>query len=367
MKYGRIIFGTNPKQGKNQYGNLGDYYQSHAVENLYDYMGIGVNDRAAIKRAEISSYRGEKVVLPLQGCFVYTKGMPVFPVSPDIIPVFFGYHGLSLADRKSLRGLPEDVLIGCRDEPTYRLMKKLGKNAFLSGCLTAAMPRREKEPKDTKVFLADAPDGIEKFLPEHFKERFEYISQSFFLDNTVNEDESYKKLGMRTASVFARYRDEATLIVTSRLHVAVPCTAMGIPVILARTYFDERYSWVEKYLPLYTPEKFKSIDWDFKAPFFEGHKRDVLDAAASMINGSPESVRLVQKVHDFYMDRDRALIKTPLKTRTYHFMKGVSPKTADFVREVMLSKFTVETSRNKQNVKPENHASQISKRKNKKK
>lgn len=350
MKYGRLVFGRNCARGKNQYGNLGDCYQSYAVDNLYDYMGISSGDRSLIKRTEISVYRGESTLLPLQGCFIRVKGAPVFPVSPDIKPVFFGFHNMSFADRKHIRALPADTVIGCRDEPTCRLMNKLGKKAFVSGCLTMALPKRKEEPENGKVFLVDAPDGIEDFMPEHLMKNAEYISQSFFLDESMSEDETYKSLDMRAAKIFARYRDEASLIVTSRLHVAAPCTAMGIPVILARKYFDVRYSWIEKFLPLYTPEKFPSIDWGFKAPDTEEVKKLILAAASSMINETADRDVLLNELHEYYMNRSRAKITTPFYTRAYHFMQGASPKTADFVREVMLPKFTIDTSRNKHNV-----------------
>lgn len=350
MKYGRLVFGRNCVRGNNQYGNLGDCYQSYAVDNLYDYMGISRSDRSLIKRTEITDYRGELTLLPLQGCFIRIKGAPVFPVSPDIWSVFFGFHGMSVADRRHIRALPAETVIGCRDEPTYMLMNRLGKRAFLTGCLTMALPRRTKEPENGRVFLVDAPDGIEAFMPERLRKKTEYISQSFFLDNGISEDETYKSLDIKAGETLARYRDEASLIVTSRLHVAAPCTAMGIPVILARNYFDVRYSWMEKFLPLYTPDMFRSIDWDFKAPDIEDVKKIILDAAASMINETADRDGLLSELHEYYMDRSRAKIKTPLYTRAYHFMQGVSPKTADYVREVMLPRFTVETSRNKHNV-----------------
>lgn len=47
------------------------------------------------------------------------------------------------------------------------------------------------------------------------------------------EEEVYK--------VYKEYRRQATLIITSRVHVALPCMAMGIPVIFAKNEYSYRF------------------------------------------------------------------------------------------------------------------------------
>ena len=62
-------------------------------------------------------------------------------------------------------------------------------------------------------------------------------------------------------------------MITSRLHTAVPCLAMGIPVILAKEDFDGRFSWLDKYIPLYSKDKWEEIDWSPTSVEFEADKR----------------------------------------------------------------------------------------------
>lgn len=346
MKYGIISFGRNPEQGTNQYGNLGDWYQSFAVEKLFRSF-LSDDEIKYIYRTDISSYRGEKTRLMLQGCFLHLKGAPVFPVSKDIDPCFFGFHCLSVKDRKYIKNLPEDTVIGCRDEPTFRLMEKLGKKAFISGCITATLDKREKEPENGKVFLVDAPDEILNFIPEELRDKTEYISQSFRLENNLSDSETHEALRKKAEETLLRYKNEASLVVTSRLHVASPCTAMGIPVILVRKYFDERYSWLEKYLPLYTPDRFSEIDWNVQAPDIEKDKELIRKTAKAALLKTDDFEELSKQLHVFYLDRERGTISKPFYAKAYHFMQGTFPKTADFLREVVLKRFTVDTSRNK--------------------
>ena len=348
MKYGYLSFGRNPAQSRDQYGNLGDWYQSFAVRELYRKMGVPDAQIRTVDRTDISSYRGEQTRLVLQGCFLHMKGAPVFPVSTDIDPCFFGFHCLSALDRRGLASLTDDLLIGCRDEPTFRRMQKLGKRAFLSGCLSLTLDRRPAAPENGKVFLVDAPREIENHLPPHLRERVEYVSQSFRLERAWDDRETHERLRKKAEETLAKYRDEASLVVTSRLHAASPCTAMGIPVILARNYFDERYAWIDKFLPLYTPDRFGEIDWDVQAPDIEAHKKRVLETAVACVERTPDAAEHADELTAFYLERTRGIIHKPFYVKAYHFLQGTAPKTADFCREKLLQKFTVETSRNKE-------------------
>lgn len=347
MKYGYVSFGRNPAQSRDQYGNLGDWYQTFAVQELYRKMGIPESDWQAVDRTDITGYRGDKTRLMLQGCYLHMKGAPVFPISADVDPCFFGFHCLSALDRRGLSALSDDLWIGCRDEPTYRRMQKLGKRAYLSGCLSVTLDKRPAAPENGKVFLVDAPREVEPFLPAPLRERAEYVSQSFRLLREWDDRETHRRLREKAAQTLSMYRDEAALIVTSRLHVASPCTALGIPVVLVRRYFDERYAWIEKYLPLYTPDRFGEIDWNVQAPDIEHVKRQVLETAAAAVERAPEFARMADALTAFYLDRTRGEIRKPVYVKAYHFLQGTAPKTADFCRETLLQKFTVETSRNK--------------------
>ena len=101
------------------------------------------------------------------------------------------------------------------------------------------------------------------------------------------------------------YFYRARLIVTSRLHVAAPAVAMGIPCILASDNFDNRFSWIDKLLPLYTPENFDKIEWNPLPVEYEQQKADIKNALKRVILGEGDRIEALAEVSAFYEMRDR--------------------------------------------------------------
>lgn len=353
MKYAQLTYGRNKcRMASAEYVNLGDYFQTFAINNIYKKLNISNEDIQRIDKAQIREYKGETLLLPMQGWFGYIKGMDIFPMSSDIKPVFLGYH---CVDRKNYRkecieNYKTFSPVGCRDQGTYCIMKKHGINAYLTGCLTITLPERKEVPQKTHVFLVDAPNGIEKYMPKELSENISYITQEIPFISKNSSDKENERVWNIAQNLLERYKTEATLVVTSRLHCAGPCLGMGIPVILARNYFDERYAWIDKYLPLYTPKDFQSIDWYPEKVDLSTIKPLLFEMVSNMIFDLPQTEQSMQKIHDFYMDRKRGNIFKPFYVQAYLGMHKTFPKTADFLREIVFNKFTVATARNKSEV-----------------
>jgi hypothetical protein len=60
----------------------------------------------------------------------------------------------------------------------------------------------------------------------------------------------------------AEYASNARLIVTSKFHAAIVGLALGIPVILVLENNYYKYSWLEKFIPIYEPNNFSKINWN---------------------------------------------------------------------------------------------------------
>ena len=107
------------------------------------------------------------------------------------------------------------------------------------------------------------------------------------------------------------YKNKAKLVVTTKLHCAIPCLGMGIPVILTLENIDYRFSWVEKLLPIYT--EWNTIDWS--APHYntvETAKKLLLDIYRLRINSllgkkgiEREQEEKIKEIDAFYSDRER--------------------------------------------------------------
>jgi len=315
MKYGILTYSGRPmRAGAQNKLNLGDPIQSYAMRYIYSHMGIEEDELIPISRYHARYYDGEYVVLPFN-CFnmIYNQfghEYGTLPLSDKIIPVFLSFHLHS-------RNIPEDVLnnfrnyqpIGCRDEETMRNMREHGLQAWLSGCVTAVLPKRRNIPKKKKCFLVDVPDSLKAYIPEDVLEHSEFVEHQVAFPHEEGKeymtDVEYKRFYEAGIKQLERYREEATLVVTSRLHAAVPCMAMGIPVILAGNSFDTRFSFLDKFLTFYTPDKFALIDWNVEPVEYEKEKKKLLDIFICQIKKTYQEYSEIYDVSTFYESRSR--------------------------------------------------------------
>ncbi|KAA0450947.1 MAG: polysaccharide pyruvyl transferase family protein, partial [Candidatus Thioglobus sp.] len=134
---------------------------------------------------------------------------------------------------ESLSGLRAFEPLGARDRSTLALLQAAGFDAFFNYCLTLTLDRRDSSIKGDRIFIVDLDNMLP--LPKHIStQKIEYVSQ----DGAQNYPQEVK-LAM-AQSLLDRYRSQAKLVITSKLHCALPCIAMGIPVIVFSDQHDER-------------------------------------------------------------------------------------------------------------------------------
>ncbi len=337
MKYGRIIY---CKSFGMSTINLGDYAQTFAIDYIYQQMGISKSDIINIMYDEICNYKGEQVTLPMNAYCGYMKKTPLIPTSNNINPIFLGFHTISKKYINNRDFWTSHYPIGCRDESTFLEMKKHNYNAFISGCMTILFPRRTKEPETQRIFIVDAHKAVYDYIPEDIMKNAEFLSQEIDVDFTNGNINAAINNETKAKDYYNRLKNEATLVITSRLHCAAPCVAMGIPVILVKKSFDERFSWLDKYLPFYTPDKYNTIDWSPKALDIETEKEMILKMAICMLNESHDQ-SFIDEVHYMYNNRNREQIRTPFLLKCFNILMQKFPKTAIFIREKVLSRLTI--------------------------
>lgn len=221
--------------------NLGDCTQSIAVENLLARMGY--YNPILVERDSLPDYNDDPVKAVMQGWFTYNgledstgKLIKTFPISNKINPIWLGFHlsmeGYSRKKFKTDCPAMNSELgtnpIGCRDISTYKFMKNLGYNAYPSLCMTCTFDKRFDLGSQKIDFCIDCnPKPGEVVLSNEMP-----INGELTLDQyQVYEHIARERL--RILSVYARS------VRTSRLHVYLPCVAMGIPVKYEGTS-DER-------------------------------------------------------------------------------------------------------------------------------
>src|SRR4029079_13399168 len=124
--------------------------------------------------------------------------------------------------------------IGVRDAATGHFLESLGIRTQTTYCLTLTFPRRERTPVAGKVFIVDAEDIA---IPRSLR------------NGAIKMTHSMPPLGPEATLPFAQklldmYEEEAALVITTRLHTALPCMAMGIPVVFFGSPTDGRTSIV---------------------------------------------------------------------------------------------------------------------------
>lgn len=283
--------------------NIGDDIQTMAIDQLYKSMGIKESEIVRIKYNELDKYDGEYVVLPLNfnmRNIYYPEKKDFFVFSHKIIPVFIGVHFRNFGFSKNeIEYLKKFSPIGCRDEFTMNGLRKLGIDAFVNGCITITFPKREIDlSMQKKIFFIDTPESLMENIPEELLNQSEFTSQ---LISVLNEDrdEIRKKITER----YNKYKNEAKLIVTSRLHCAAPCLAMGIPVIIVLKSKKPTFSWIDKFVKIYTEKEFCGIKWNEKSIECEELKTKLLDNARMKLRSIYNKYNLNCEISQFYEHR----------------------------------------------------------------
>lgn len=204
----------------------------------------------------------------MQGWFALTYD---FIPPANVLPVFVGTHLTAQAQNflkhfiARFNNYFKDKELGCRDKFTLQFCKKMGIKSYFSRCLTLTLPKRELKNTQNKIFLVNLNNEMKTLLPKTLMDNAIEINQRGVILNSF-ETFSQKFFLEYTEELLNRYKNEAKLIITTALHCAAPCVAMGIPVVLIMDNYKEqmtRFTALEGILPFYTLEDLKQNKIDF--------------------------------------------------------------------------------------------------------
>lgn len=204
------------------WANLGDDIQSIAAKRLLPRVDGGIS-REKLRQPT------EPGVLSMNGYFL---GGCEWPPAPELTPIFFAFHVTpgSVARVCSPEGiayLKKHEPIGCRDRGTMEILQRHGVEAFYSKCVTLTLPRRECEPENGRIYMVGLSKGAESAVPRSIRRRAVVVDQAKLRlpDLTPGLKEEISQHLLDT------YSRTASLVITSKIHCAMPCIAMGIPVV----------------------------------------------------------------------------------------------------------------------------------------
>ena len=243
--------------------NLGDYAQTIAARQAYAQLGVPADRIIPIDRDTLNHYRGGAAVLLMNGNFHEHS----LPASDAIRPLFAGFSAFDATFARHHAWLKRFEPIGCRDPHTARLAQSYGIEATTTGCVTLTLPRREQDPSYPKLFVVygsyagTLPASVIKHIPDALADVAEFVFHRAPAYEHPLPAASRRGFESYEAQLLRRLRDEATLVLTPLHHVAAPCIAMGIPVVICRKDHDPRFSLLSELTPIYTPDAVHRIDW----------------------------------------------------------------------------------------------------------
>lgn len=227
-KYGIIVF--------NKTKNIGDDIQSYAALKRLPKVDYFI-ERERLN--EFISTDKSTVKTIMNGWFLHNRIS--FPPSKYIDPLYVSCHFSSLNDgfgitTEYIEDYVSDYMkiyqpIGCRDKSTEKMLKESNINSYLSYCLTLTIPKFEDVKRKNEILLVDTPSDITNKVKEE-KDSTTIVKEiTHELDVKKNFKLSYEKRMENVEKLLKKYQG-AKFVVTTRLHCALPCLALGTPVLL---------------------------------------------------------------------------------------------------------------------------------------
>lgn len=196
-------------------GNLGDAIQTLAVLEFFKQRNIKVSgfvDRSCL----------------IDGMFV--NGWHRYP--HEELPhnaIFCSIH----TDQDHLARVNKKCIIGCRDSWTHNIAQYMGFQSVVTGCITINFPLSTSKKRNNILYIDSS---------RHDKNQY---TQSIDVSTSWLDqlDMATKRLNLLS---------DAALVYTRRLHILIPCIAMGVPVILdeipTSKFNEERFSYIKDFV-----------------------------------------------------------------------------------------------------------------------
>ncbi len=261
--------------------NIGDYIQALASSQFPPTIDGFVN------RERLDSYKEECQII-MNGWFMHHSEN--WPPSEYIKPLFRAFHINNSVKNEMLKDegisyLKKHEPIGCRDTNTVNLLVNKGVNAYFSGCMTLTLGYKFKSfEKDKTCYFVDPvipnKTSLSSLLSDTFyliinwktcrqisihlfgtninlrrfikTGRFYRLYHKFFSQETlinavfVNQESSFyttnfptDETRLKEAERLVRLYSKASLVVTGRIHCALPCLGLETPVVFTQLENDD--------------------------------------------------------------------------------------------------------------------------------
>lgn len=251
MKFGLLKYIENE-----QFFNVGDNVQSLAAKQFLPQVDQLIN------REKMGNYEGDPIKIILNGWFTHNTSNWV--PSENIIPLFVSFHinntaAAAMLSDKGIAYLKKHEPIGCRDQFSVDTLQAKGIAAYFTGCLTLTLDNYKvddslrgddiyivdplygyttykKVTRNYKYFLRSIQHGT-LFKIFRRQKHVKLIIDKELLKSAIHIEQeppaktyTHEQKFEMADDLLKKYA-KAKLVITSRIHCALPCLAMGTPVI----------------------------------------------------------------------------------------------------------------------------------------
>ena len=295
--------------------NIGDYIQTKAVIDIVNTKKIKILDRE-----NLDKHKEGKIKTIINGWFM--ENPKNWPPSNKIKPLFISFHINPSAEgellkEKSLEYFKEHEPIGCRDFYTRDILLEKGINAYYSSCITTSLERKNYLKKNIQpegIMVIGAFDRLKptldkKSIVKLFMSILKYpikktvyalkVSQfNRYLNNKkikiyrqsqlVKEPIKSHNEGLKLAEEMLEKIAQCEILITSRIHAALPALAMGLKVIFIDEGLDHknhkhRLSGLRNYFTCTNLKDFFMINLD-SITEGEAHKKHIIKIKKTINN-----------------------------------------------------------------------------------
>jgi len=135
--------------------------------------------------------------------------------------------------------------VGCRDKSTLKFFLDNNIPAYFSGCLTLTLKGNEKMKSSISnkyILCVDIPDDVFDYITRK-SDKTVYRISKVVTNRTLESLRCYE-----IAKIYLYLYHNASAVITTNLHTALPCLAFNTPVCLIRDKYDIRFDGPDAWL-----------------------------------------------------------------------------------------------------------------------
>lgn len=261
--------------------NIGDYIQSIAARQFIQ----AEQEITYINREHLNIYKGENIKLIMNGWFLHRPEN--WPPSVNIKSFIISFHinpsaYQILENPGSIDFFKANEPIGCRDLTTLEVLRNMGINCYFSGCLTLTLNKTYGQyEKNDKLLFVDPyfstkknlhnlihalitlvvyPAAVFKICNKKYEKtswstifrsclfvynylnlfKLKQLTEATYFTHLIKVKNSndYNRLFDIADQLLKEYA-QARLVITSRIHCALPCLSFDSPVIFTENNDDD--------------------------------------------------------------------------------------------------------------------------------